>query len=147
MTGAAWFDDLPLLYAFERDARRELGGLQRREAVCPRRLVYDLLLDVPGYDEQRRIRIEFRAAMTIHPQVFADGPDDSPHRYADGSLCMWFPDDPPARRWTPDDGLAALVDCIRVHLFQEADARHGRPWPGDEAPHRSPRRLMRGVRR
>ena len=135
MSNSAWFDDLPSLYAFERDARRELGALRRRELTRPRRLVYELSVEVPGYDEQRRVHIELPASASIEPRVLVDGPDRSPHRYADGSLCMWHPDDPPARRWTPDDGLASLIDCIRVHLFQEAEVRHDRPWPGDEAPH------------
>lgn len=130
----AWFDDLASLYAFERDARRELGGLRRREARDPRRLVYELDVDVPFYDEQRCVRIQFPAAIG-DPSVFVDGPDDSPHRYEDGSLCMYHPADPPRRRWIATDGLAALIDCIRTHLFQEAEARRGRGWPGDEAPH------------
>lgn len=131
----AWFDDLASLYAFERDARRELGGLRRREARRPRRLVYELALAVPAYDDQREVRIELPAARAVLPSVFVDGPYDSPHRYEDGSLCMYHPADPPERRWIPNDGLAALIDCIRTHLFQETEARTGRGWPGDEAPH------------
>jgi hypothetical protein len=130
----AWFDDLASLYAFERDARRELGGLRRREARDPRRLVYDLVLDVPFYDEPRRIRIEFAAAGGA-PSVYLDGPNDSPHRYHDGSLCMYHAADPPGHRWLVADGFAALIDYIRTHLFQEAEARSGHGWPGDEAPH------------
>lgn len=143
MTDTAWFDDLASLYAFERDARRELGGLQRDEDARPRRLVYPLELDVPGYDDRRQVRIEFPATSAVLPRVLADGPADSPHRYEDGSLCMYHPDDPADRRWIPADGLASLIDCIRVHLFQEAEARAGRPWPGDEAPHRLQRRRRR----
>jgi hypothetical protein len=41
----AWFDDLASLYAFERDARRELGALRRSDASRPRRLVYELRND------------------------------------------------------------------------------------------------------
>lgn len=99
----AWFDDLPSLYAFERDARRELGALRRSDATRPRRLVYELALDVPAYDERRAVRIEFRAGPAVLPSVFVDGPDDSPHRYGDGSLCMYHPSDPPERRWTPNE--------------------------------------------
>jgi hypothetical protein len=136
----AWFDDLASLYTFERDARRELGALHRSDARRPRRLVYELVVDVPVHDDRRRVRIEFPAAGAVVPSVFVDGPDDSPHRYADGSLCMYHPGDPPERRWMPNDGLAALVDCIRTHLFQEAEARARRGWPGDEASHHPPGR-------
>jgi hypothetical protein len=71
----AWFDDLASLYAFERDARRELGALRRRDATRPRRLVYELALNVPTYDEQRAVRIEFPASAAVVPRVFVDGPD------------------------------------------------------------------------
>lgn len=134
----AWFDDIPTLYAFERAARRELGGLQRSDTPCPRKLVYELDVDVPGYNISRRARIEFRATPDVMPRVLVDGPDDSPHRYGDGSLCMYHPLDPCERRWVPGDGLAALIDTIRVHLFQEEDARRGHGWSGDEAPHGPP---------
>ena len=139
----AWFDELASLYAFERDARRELGSLRRSDASRPRRLVYQFALEVPAYDERREVRIEFPATHAVLPSVFVDGPDDSPHRYEDGSLCMYHPSDPPERRWIPNEGLAALIDCIRTHLFQEAEARAGRGWPGDEAPHGPARRSRR----
>ena len=139
----AWFDDLASLYAFERDARRELGNLRRRHASDPRRLVYELDVDVPFYNERRRVRIDFAAAGG-EPSVSLDGPNDSPHRYEDGSLCLYYPADPPGLRWMPAEGLAALIDCVRAHLFQEAEARRGHGWPGDEAPHgRVPRRRAR----
>jgi hypothetical protein len=133
------FDDLASLYAFERDARRELGSLRRREASDPHRLVYEVAVDVPFYDERRNVRIEL-AAGGGEPRVLVDGPNDSPHRYEDGSLCMYYPADPPGLRWMPAEGLAALIDCVRTHLFQEAEVRHGHGWPGDEAPHGRARR-------
>jgi hypothetical protein len=139
----AWFDDLASLYAFERDARRERGELRRRETNGPRRLIYELVVDVPVYDHQRNVRIEFAATSPVVPSVFVDGPDDSPHRYADGSLCMYHPADPASRRWTPTEGLASLIDCIKAHLFQEAEARAGHGWPGDEAPHPPPNRTRK----
>lgn len=148
---AAWFDDLASVYLFERDARRELGGLERRQTDNPRRLVYEFVLNVPVYDEQRSVAIEFAASPAVLPAVFVDGPDDSPHRNWDRSLCMYHPDDPPERRWTAAEGLGALIDCVRVHLFQEAELRAGHGWPGDQAPHpvlrRTPPRSRRRRRR
>lgn len=69
------------------------------------------------------------------PTVFADGPTDSPHRFDDGSLCMWHPADPPNRRWRMADGLLDLLDTIRGHLLREAIWRETGEWPGEEAPH------------
>ena len=81
------------------------------------------------------MRIEFRMPYPRTPRVFVDGSDDSPHRYGDGSLCMWYPADPPERRWTFDDGLNALLGHVAVHLVKEQTWRDTGEWLGDEAPH------------
>jgi len=132
---SAWFDDIPTVIIFERAARREFAALKRRELRTLRRLIYELPVEIPGYDQERQVRIEFPAAPTAWPHIIVDGPSDSPHRYGDGSLCMFYPGDPIDRRWTLSDGLAALIDTIAVHLFQEEDARPGHGWSGEEAPH------------
>jgi hypothetical protein len=72
------------------------------------------------------------------PRVFVDGPTDSPHRYADGSLCMWFPYDPPEHRWQRRDGPVALLGHIAAHLIREEWWRRTGEWVGDEAPHHAP---------
>jgi hypothetical protein len=135
---SAWFDDIPTVIIFERAARREFAALKHRELRIPRRLIYELPVVIPGYDRERQVRIEFPAAPTAWPRITVDGPSDSPHRYGDGALCMFYPGDPVDRRWTLSDGLAALIDTIAVHLFQEEDARHGHGWSGEEAPHAPP---------
>jgi hypothetical protein len=68
-------------------------------------------------------------------RVTADGPTRSPHRYADGHLCMWYPDDGPELVWQPEEGLLALIQYVRLHLFREAYWRRYHLWPGPEAPH------------
>jgi hypothetical protein len=77
-------------------------------------------------------------------RVYADGPDESPHRYAPApkdprsSLCIWYPNDPPERRWVPQDGLLSLIEMTRIHLFKEAFWRETGEWLGEEAPHQIP---------
>ena len=67
--------------------------------------------------------------------VTVDGPTESPHRYGDGSLCLWHPHDPSEMRWRPQDGIVRLIDLVVVHLFREAWWRDTGAWPGPEAPH------------
>ena len=85
-----------------------------------RRLCYELNLDVATY-ESRQIQIVFNAE---EPQscveVFADGPTESPHRYGERKLCMWYPNDPPELRWLPKHRLVGLIEMARRHLFREA---------------------------
>ncbi len=69
------------------------------------------------------------------PSVYADGPAESPHRYADGSLCMWYPWGPERARWTRRDGAAALLGYITAHLLREEWWRKTSEWVGDEVPH------------
>lgn len=78
--------------------------------------------------------IEFRNWSKI-PVIKADGPEDSPHRYEDGSLCVWYPRDPLEARWVLEDGLDALLGLTAAHLFRENWWREYRVWPGLEAPH------------
>lgn len=90
-------------------------------------------MEVPHY-ETRTVEIRF-SDWSRRPEVFVDGPDESPHRYSDGSLCMWYPDDAPERRWVFADGLLALLNLIQAHLFREAWWRETGEWLGPEAPH------------
>ncbi|MFN6118818.1 MAG: hypothetical protein ACK5CE_04140 [Actinomycetes bacterium] len=69
------------------------------------------------------------------PLVHVVGPKASPHRYSDSSLCMWFPEDPVEARWTVEDGLVELINCIALHLFREEWWRETGEWVGAEAPH------------
>jgi hypothetical protein len=94
-------------------------------------------MEVPYY-EPRHIEIRFEQ-WSRSPKVFVDGPTDSPHRYSDGSLCMWYPDDPPEQRWVFPDGLLALLNYIQAHLFREAWWRETGEWLGPEAPHGPPK--------
>ncbi len=86
----------------------------------------------------RTVRIEFALGSPEVPRVFVDGPQDSPHRYDDGSLCMWHPRDPIDLRWARREGAAALVGCITLHLIREQWWRESGEWIGSEAPHAAP---------
>jgi hypothetical protein len=90
---------------------------------------------VPCY-EPRNVEIRFTHSSPYDPKVFVDGPR-SPHRYGDGSLCMWYPRDPPEQKWVFEDGLLALLNHIQAHLIREARYREApeEGWPGPEAPH------------
>lgn len=90
-------------------------------------------MEVPYY-ERRQVKIRFEN-WSRTPKVFVDGLNDSPHRYSDHSLCMWYPDDPPDQRWLFSDGLLVLLNFIQAHLFREAWWREKGEWLGPEAPH------------
>jgi hypothetical protein len=115
-------------------------------------VTYRLTVAVPYY-EPRRVKIVLtNTATPTVSMITADGPTDSPHRYTDGSLCVWRPDDPPHRRWVAADGLIALITHIGHHLYFEAHWREtkaaGNPeWLGDEAEHTELRPLNRRARR
>jgi hypothetical protein len=73
------------------------------------------------------------------PKVYT-APAGSPHRYADGSLCLFYPLDPPWRRWRSTDGLDVLLTLVANHLFAEdywfaTGGTRGGKWVLDEAPH------------
>lgn len=100
--------------------------------------MYRLTVEVPGYDP-RTVEILFPKSSPSTPRVYADGPDESPHRYRfeneDSRLCMWYPDDPPEAQWVFADGLHHLLGLIAVHLFREAWWREYDVWLGPVSPH------------
>lgn len=129
-----WYGRFADRLRFEGDARRHVvelhvprrarhGGVRYRWSVAP-----------PGC-EHRQVRIDFLKATPRYPRVYVDGPADSPHRYDDGSLCMWYPRDPLERRWVFDDGLMALLGQVAAHLVKEHLWRITGRWPGDEVLH------------
>ena len=95
---------------------------------------YNVELVVPNY-ENRRVHVLFRKANPRAPKVRADGPANSPHRFGDGCLCIWWPRDTPEMCWVLEDGLVRLLGLIVAHLIREAWWRETGEWLGPEAPH------------
>ncbi len=136
-----WATDIKVRLRFERGAREAFPDLafSTTGRGFGARVVYTLTVDVPHY-ESRRIRIVLGTAITPWCiEVTADGPTESPHRYSTRRLCVWDPNGPGAEQWVGDDGLLALIDHVRVHLFKEAYWRETTIWPGREAPHAPPK--------
>lgn len=115
-------------------------------------------LDVPGRRHRVPVEVEFHEdpdyctydlPAADYPRVVADPGAASKHRMPDGALCLFFPKDPPEKRWQHTNGLVSLFEIVRRHLaFEEywrdtggfGDGRgHGAGvWLGDEAPHGFP---------
>lgn len=96
-------------------------------------LRYQADIEVPCYGT-RHITVSL-AHPGASPNIVADGPDASPHRYDDDSLCLWHPHDAAAHRWKSSDGLLDLLDAITAHLFREAWWRETGDWLGPEVAH------------
>lgn len=132
-SGPWWKNDRDRI-VFEGGARKQFGI---RGRMTEDGWTYELPVDVPFY-ETRQVRIHFSPWGGRIPTVTVDGPT-SPHRFDDGSLCMWFPYDPPRGCWVFEDGLLALLGHIMAHLFREAWFRDYGYWPGPEVPHGGPK--------
>ncbi len=88
----------------------------------------------PAGVPRRTVIVSFRSHI---PHVHVDGPSESPHRYSDGTLCMWYPGDPRDLRWMPSDGAHKLVAYIAAHLVREEWWRMNGEWLGPEVRHGS----------
>jgi hypothetical protein len=145
----SWEQNHALRLRFERAAYSAYPALRRSTTGHRKyaRVIYRVLVPVCDY-EPRTIELHFRPT-TPEPaltRVYADGPAESPHRYAPHykdplrrpSLCIWYPDDPPDLRWVPSDQLVTLIEMTRVHLFKEAFYRETGEWLGEEVAHNQP---------
>ena len=134
--GGPWYGSEILRLRFERGAQRHFPRLQR--SICrnsPRAgFTYRINVAVPHYGE-RRVEILFEKRSPSIPAITVDGPRESPHRYGDGSLCIWYSRDSKEERWIFNDGLLPLIGLIIVHLFREAWWRETGEWLGPEVDH------------
>lgn len=132
-----WYTDINARRRFERGVRQAFPsiGVTSTGRGMKAKVRYTLTVDVPEYPP-RRVTITLPNWSTPSvATVTADGPTESPHRYGQHELCIWHPNAPPDKRWLPEEGLLALIDYARVHLFKEAYWRGTGRWPGPEAPH------------
>lgn len=137
----AWYTDIQRRIRFECGVRvaypavsATVTGRGMNDTV-----LYTLTVDVPEY-ERRRVAIRLANwTKPSMPFITVDGPCESPHRYGRDRLCIWHPNDPTELRWVPEDGLLALIDHVRLHLFKEAYWRETGVWCGPEAPHGPPK--------
>lgn len=136
--GEAWFERVAEQIIFEREARRAGMTFQRELLSNPGGLAYRFAIDVPVHDDLRIVNAVFKATLPV-TRVWVDGPVCRRHRWGDNSLCMWFDEDQPDRRWVPDDGLLALAVHVEEHTYCEAECRAGHPWPKEESPGHHPR--------
>lgn len=129
-----WFAPPAPRIRFVRDLA-SLGAVAApRSKSYPDGFQVDLTINPEGI-EARQVRIQFARSTPEVPRVLVDGPADSPHRYSDNTLCMWYPDDPRERRWVPAYGSADLVTRIAAHLIREAWWRETAEWIGPEVSH------------
>lgn len=99
-------------------------------------LVYCGEVSLDPLPRSRRIAVVLNGPPSrVRPQVMADGPRTDRHRfktYRPLPLCLWYANDPPEQQWRLADGLVALIDITRVHLFREDRFRATGRWPGPE---------------
>lgn len=89
------------------------------------------------------VEAEFDKRSPHTPKVYApEHVAASPHRNGDGSLCLWYPLDPPDQKWVyGEDDLGELFLMTAMHLRREtlwklsAQRIEDRVWPGPERPH------------
>lgn len=104
---------------------------------------YDILWKSIGeekttYTVVMKIPTHGSAAVTINvfqnrASVYVGGMSQLRHVNSDGSLCLFYPLDPPERKWNVSNGLLSLLDMIKVHLYKEVEfKRNGGTWLGEE---------------
>lgn len=131
-----WFDFPAHRMRFLAELAPYVSRLRPQKATAQRRGGFAAAFVLaPTGIEARRTIVEFGRGDPEAPVVFVDGPKDSPHRFADGSLCMWHPRVPPDERWRRRNGAGVLAGQIAAHLIREEWYRQTGMWAGEEFPH------------
>lgn len=134
--GGPWYSRIAERMKFESGTGAQFSGItvknKRKGKIIWRE--YKLFIEVPTY-ETCHVKIKLFPNKHKSPNVTVDGPSESPHRYGNGGLCMWYPWDSSEMRWNFYDGLLHLLVLIQAHLFREAWWRENNEWLGPEAPH------------
>ena len=95
-------------------------------------------------DKSPEYEIEIRYRGNKNPKVYVRKPPidpDAPHRYADDSLCLYFP---PEWRWSEEQIIAhTIMPWTAFWLFCYEYWLEEREWYNDEAPHGRRKRLRR----
>jgi hypothetical protein len=136
--GGPWYGNDFRRTIFELGAKQHFPSLKgvTRTSGPKAGHTYTVTIAVPHY-EQRRVEVLFPKNAPTLAKITADGPTDSPHRYEEDHLCIWYHDDPVENRWLFNDGLLVLLGLIAAHLFREAWWRETGEWLGPEVHHRS----------
>lgn len=132
-----WYETYSKKYIFERLASDEYPSLRDKKCKLKGKLwlQYDVNICLQEYDVTRAVTIKLFSNPSMSPEVMVDGPEDSPHRYPNGQLCMWYPKANKTERWIFSDGLLHLLVMVEAHLFREAWWRETGEWLGPERAH------------
>jgi len=140
LEGFAFDDDpaLTRLQASQVEMLKDLQFLTQEHFVRAEDLLaYQTYAD--GTFGRYRLVAAFPLPPNFDPLVLClDGPrgsEASPHRNGETLLCLYYPHDPPERRWTEHRGLQTLSAMARQHLAAEHIWRTDDVWVLDEAPH------------
>ena len=136
-SGGPWYATFRKRHIFERNASDEYPSLRVKNCRLGHKLwrQYNVNIFLEHYDVTRAVTIKMFNNSGKSPEVTVDGPEDSPHRYANGQLCMWYPNANNTERWIFRDGLLHLLVMVEAHLFREEWWRETGEWLGPERGH------------
>jgi hypothetical protein len=135
--GGPWYSRFDERIQFEQGVDTQFPGMIARNFRKGKKVwrEYQLAIEVPTYNICQ-VTIKLYPSEKKSPKVTVNGSSDSPHRYENNSLCMWYPWDPKDNRWCFEDGLLLLLVLIQAHLFREAWWRESNEWLGPEKSHK-----------
>jgi hypothetical protein len=134
-----WVPTREELSQFEGDARAVYNLARVSRSLFDQRVVWRVSVRVPAYDVVHSLRVELEQfSQAVYVEDWTG--EKLKHTYGGNRLCMWYPSDPPAKKWSRLDGLLKLIDTAIVHLFKEYHLRETGQWLGEEAPHDVPKR-------
>lgn len=139
-----WYENIQLRGRFERGIRTAYPNVSITPGWRGRDVIYVVKAAIPEFDDREiEVLVKGKQAEPFTVHVRSDSTTKLKHTFGpiEGSndererLCIWYPDDPVGQRWVWRDGLVALFNLSRVHLYKEAYYAKHEVWLGPEAPH------------
>jgi hypothetical protein len=126
-----WVPTVDELRVLEGDTHTAYDLALISRSFFEQRYVWRARVRVPVYEVVHSLRIELEQ---FGQRVIVEDWSGAAlrHAYGHSSLCMWYPSDPPEKKWRRADGLLKLIDTAVQHLFKEYYFRETGEWLGEE---------------
>lgn len=139
-----WYENIQLRGRFERGIHDAYPNVSITPGWRGRDVIYVVKAEIPEFEDREiEVLVNGKQSEPFTVHVRSDSTSKLKHTFGPipgtrdprEELCIWYSGDNESQRWVWKDGLVALFDLARIHLYKEAYYAEHDVWLGPEAPH------------